>query len=190
MCTTTQFFFVCGHAATDQFRDGVCARPDVPNCYRDHPRAITLPKLCVACQQKYNELSSTQKRDVMHGEIGRRHEWATANEQPMNQIWQIPSRCFIDPGFQRIDPFAADGIKQEIEAFENGRYPPNWVIPPLNFRKRLNVPKPTTVYKRPPQVMYRMPPAPCCQSTMIRCWQGLKKVATGRHIDNRCRSGF
>lgn len=188
MCTTSQFFFVCNHAATDQFRDGVCTRPDVPDCYREPPNIIMLPNLCVGCKHKFDSLPRSRQDDILQGELGKRFDWAYANEQPMNQIWQIPSRCFIDPGFQRHDPFAADRIKQEIEAFENRKCPLG--VPLRGIRQQFNRTTPPYVPGKSTSYIYRWPPAPCCEGTMIRCWQGLKKLASGKHIDNRCQSGF
>lgn len=191
MCTTSQFIFLCNHKASNAFRDGVCPRPEVPNCYRDHPRAIIVPDLCWSCKREFANMSRRERNDLMKTEFGDRYARVAANEEPPNQFWHIPSRCFVDPGFQRHDPFAADRIKQEIEALENDRYAQSRGEPMMNFRQQFHNVK--AVYRhrfRPSPVRYVIPPAACCEGTRIRCWQGLKKLATGKHIDNRCRSGF
>lgn len=108
-----------------------------------------------------------------------------------NWSWHVPRRCFTDPGFQRVDPFAADRFKQLIEATEQRRreaYGPGACDPTRQGRHGWwNGQQWTTS-----AVRYSLPIGPCCAQAQLTKWlkeQSSKKVRDlGPHDEDRCFS--
>ena len=95
MCTTVQYFFSCGHPATHRFRNSICAISFSRACrIRDMDSWLRFP--CRRC---------TVQRLAVGIKIRTRPD---SDDQGYNDIWHIPSRCFVDVGFRTLDPFRDD----------------------------------------------------------------------------------
>lgn len=92
MCTTTQYFFCCGHPATHRFRNQICPQLKGRNCrIRDTNRFIEGE--CRKCQQ---ERQNRRQRPVVR------------SLDSFEDVWYIPARCFVDVGFRTLDPFLSE----------------------------------------------------------------------------------
>lgn len=107
MCTTTQFLFQCRHEATTRFRVGICGHAGSPSCQIEKT-IITIPKVCHNCKRAARKVDPALAEKIKHMEYRDQHDAIP----PLDYTWHIPTRCFHDPGFARLDPFAADRAKQ------------------------------------------------------------------------------
>ncbi|KIX93307.1 uncharacterized protein Z520_10950 [Fonsecaea multimorphosa CBS 102226] len=90
MCTTKRYLFLCCHPATHRFRNTLCDSPSVRGCQvRDFN--IILGHPCKKCSD--HGLAS------MHMDLG------AEQESGADDVWYIPTRCFVDAGFRTLDPF-------------------------------------------------------------------------------------
>ncbi|KAH0836273.1 hypothetical protein AYO21_10205 [Fonsecaea monophora] len=91
MCTTKRYLFLCSHPATHRFRDTMCNSPSVRGCQvRDYNVFLADP--CQKC--------SSRGMPSVHTAFG------GCQESGADDIWYIPSRCFIDVGFRTLSPFS------------------------------------------------------------------------------------
>lgn len=107
MCTAIQFLFKCRHQATRYFRVRVCSYVGSPSC-QIKKTSIPIPKMCHDCKRAAERIDPALPEKIEFSE--RQHQHKTI--LPDNYVWHIPTRCFHDPGFARLDPFAADRAKQ------------------------------------------------------------------------------
>lgn len=186
MCTFTQFWYECKHEASKPYRDGVCCRPCGPGCIMQ-TQNVVLSIPCERCRTRIRK-HHPEKLDARMRQIAR---LAQRQNQAMAQAyWHIPSRCFIDPGMQRADPFAADRIKQRIEAHERARLA-RWSTSSFRgFRQKLHNLKTRSLGKLPSgSIKYHYPGALCCQG--LRHWgTNPNKLVKCRLWDDRCVSHF
>lgn len=90
MCTTRRYLFLCSHPATHRFRNETCESPSVRSCQiRDYNVYLRHP--CQKCRSR-----------------GMASMYTGEQEPEYSDIWHIPSRCFVDVGFQKLDPFKKD----------------------------------------------------------------------------------
>lgn len=114
MCTSTRLYYSCGDEATKPFRVGVCIIPCSPAC-EVKSRTIRLPWNCPKCfWRQQSDTPETPAQSTLSTSDFKDGGGPSFSEM----FWHIPSRCFMDPGFQRLDPFAADRIKQQLGAEE------------------------------------------------------------------------
>ncbi len=101
MCTTSQYLYNCNHPASYRFRTWVCRDPASSSC-RIRDDNSFLPYSCPKCAAKSGPRSGKQ---------------ASGREKQNNidfsimvakKTWHVPSRCFIDTGFQNLDPFGTE----------------------------------------------------------------------------------
>ncbi len=98
MCATTQYLFNCLHPATHCFRTNVCRGVGHRNCHISD-RHKMLPYPCRDCAHKPQKM----RRDFPLSGLPAGYQ-ATGDE-PANEIWVVPTRCFVDIGFRTLDPF-------------------------------------------------------------------------------------
>lgn len=113
MCTSTRVWYGCGHEATKPFRAAVCLLPCTPAC-EVRFRILRLPWHCPRCLWGVHENTPGMNRSTILPMDYQEGSGPAFSET----FWHIPTRCFIDPGFVTLDPFAADRVKQQIEAEE------------------------------------------------------------------------
>ena len=93
MCTTRRYLFLCSHPATHRFRNELCQSPSVRGCQiRDYNVFLRYP--CQKCR-------NCGMAPVLSG-LG------NDQEPQYDDIWQIPSRCFVDVGFRKLHPFGEE----------------------------------------------------------------------------------
>jgi hypothetical protein len=92
MCTTVQFFFSCGHQATHRFRNATCPTEYSKTC-RVRDKNQWLKFMCRRC------ILRCQQQGV------KVYVPTDADHKQYEDIWHIPSRCFVDVGFRNLDPF-------------------------------------------------------------------------------------
>lgn len=103
MCIATRYFFSCRHPATKTFRSHTCRDHNNLPCELRHVDCFVY-KQCPNCAWK-------------SGHCPEASLWESRRYQLTQPIcWQVPSRHFIDPGFTYLDPFAADRLKNWIQA--------------------------------------------------------------------------
>ena len=87
MCTTRRYHFLCSHPATHRFRNEVCESPSVRGCLvKDFTVYLRHP--CQKCRNRGMASMHTGEQEPEYGDV-----------------WHIPSRCFVDVGFRKLDPF-------------------------------------------------------------------------------------
>jgi hypothetical protein len=110
MCTTNQVIYVCSHPATHRFRTGVCRNATHRRCtIHDETEVLSYP--CMDCAAL---LSKKRRRS---GD-GRDRPWemqGPPSKRLLSATWHVPSRCFVDVGFQTLDPFGV-GLHKEAPA--------------------------------------------------------------------------
>ena len=199
MCTTSQFWYQCQHAATQPFRDGVCCRPSPPACFTEN-KGYLLSRLCPICVRAREAKTAAQRRNATStpstpaSTASGQHDDQRSQQLEAihaNHFWHIPSRCFTDPGFQRLDPFAADRVKQQIESIERARTAKYRTGSFGTLRQRLHDLRTTRrdEWVSPP-VLYPVPTSPCCQGTKYFKEHLSKPDRRGLHTDDRCVAYF
>lgn len=143
-----------------------------------------------------------------------------ARKDPLESFeWEVPSRCFINVGFERLDPWAADRLKIRLQSeldntgkagsstFENKEN----IYPTPAARKRsfpglrqkfhdfraMDVFSPGTGFRgwrAAPRVKYHVELGPCCEKKRFsrETCAGVRKVGLGeaRSTDDWCTSSF
>jgi len=110
MCTAIQFLFACRHQATGYFRVRVCNYAGSPSC-QIKKTSIPIPKMCHDCKRGAERIDPALPGKIESSEHQHQHKAILTD----NYVWHIPTRCFHDPGFTTLDPFAADRAKQRRE---------------------------------------------------------------------------
>lgn len=97
MCTTTRYFFICSHPATYRFRNELCEFSGIRGCQvTDYNHFLRVP--CRRCKQR-----GIQPIPAVDGSLDDPELW--------DNVWYVPRRCFIDVGFQSLNPFEDDRNK-------------------------------------------------------------------------------
>jgi hypothetical protein len=100
MCTTNQVLFVCSHQATHRFRTSVCRQANRGKCkIYDATEILSFP--CMDCAAIVND----KRRKCGDGHDRPFQEQGPLPNRFLNITWHVPSRCFVDAGFQSLDPF-------------------------------------------------------------------------------------
>jgi hypothetical protein len=100
MCTTNQVLFVCSHQATHRFRTGVCRQANCGRCkIYDATEILSFP--CMDCAAILND----KRRKCGDGHDRPFQEQGRMPHRLLNTTWHVPSRCFVDAGFQTLNPF-------------------------------------------------------------------------------------
>src|SRR5271170_89636 len=101
MCTTNQVLFVCSHQATHRFRTGVCWQANRGRCkIYDATEILSFP--CMDCAAIVNN----KRRKRGDGRGGSFPQKGPLPNRLLHTTWHVPSRCFVDVGFQTLDPFS------------------------------------------------------------------------------------
>lgn len=183
MSEITKLIYSCGHQATNAFRDRGCPNPNTPACVPEqHNRQ--LDQGCPQCIRRARRYDPEL--------LKRLDPYPQRREDALGNIfWDIPSRCFTDPGFVRIDPFAADRMKQQMEATERARAARFRSSSFSGFRQKWHSMRmsgrPQSM--SPGEVVFQLPIASCCQKH--RFWNMCNgRVGKSRYDDDRCESQF
>lgn len=172
MCATSQYLYFCSHPASYRFRTGICRNPASSSCrIRDENCVLHFP--CHRCSTKTRSAGERIKRST------------DTNIMVAKNTWYIPSRCFIDTGFQNLDPFGT-GIPVE-SADQAGSQSP---LSPISRVPLFMKAKSTNVIGcgEPRQ------PSPCClKSRRMGAYQatrleGPEDRHRGRIVDSFCGS--
>lgn len=172
MCTTSQYLYFCSHPASYRFRTGICPNPASSSCrIRDENCVLHFP--CHRCSAKTRSMGERSKRTT------------DTNIMIAKNTWHIPSRCFIDIGFQNLDPFGT-GIPTESADQADSPPPlsPISRVPLFMSAKSTNMIMGEGLRK----------PSPCClKSRRMGAYQatrleGLGDRHRGRIVDSFCGS--
>lgn len=183
MCKTIQLLYRCGHAATGPFRSERCMSPGSRSC-ESVDFSQRLLQDCIRC-----------------GWRDRQRETGAANQPKLYRqgediVWDMPSRCFTDPGFQRIDPFAADRAKQQLQATQQTQasiyrsqsfhgFRQKW----HSFRASDGAHNTSGQGSGIGTVLFQRPAAMCCQShRFLNMCYG--RIVKGPKDDDECESQF
>lgn len=179
MCTTSQYLYNCSHPASYRFRTSMCHNPASSSCHIRDENSV-FPYTCTKCAAKIRTRKGKQAAE--------RSRYSTdVNIMVAKKTWYIPSRCFVDAGFQNLDPFGT-GIEREI----SGHAGPQSSL--ISIAGRASVMDETaTNYKsaRPSRQL-----SPCClRSSTMGAYQatrleGLEDRQRGRIMDSLCGSRF
>ncbi len=179
MCTTSQYLYNCSHPASYRFRTSMCHNPTSSSC-RIRDQNSFLPYTCTKC--------ATKTRTRRGKQADERSRYSTdINIMVAKKTWYIPSRCFVDAGFQNLDPFGT-GIETE-NGSQAGPRSPLTSIPggPLIVHETSNNYRSTGL---PRNI------SPCClKSSTMGAYQatrleGLDDRQRGRIMDSFCGSWF
>lgn len=210
MCVTIRYWFSCGHPATDRYRIGLCESPSSANCHiQDLNRRIAIPGRRCSCP-----IDPSIKVPPFHGNVNpekgivskevyeRYNVWHDAVVQAMAlqwnknierfdrdteefaEVWYIPARCFIDHGFQTLDPFRPKDSALEVSPYSTSPPQSPTIVRPS--------PRSGHVFKR--VVRSRRAISPCCQAQRrAGCVfsyraEGRDYRRGGRILDNRCQA--
>ena len=92
MCTTVRYYFSCEHPATHRYRTDVCETSQLGACrIKDTNKRLRIP--CGRCLI----------RQGIKFQIP-----AELQLKESEDIWHVPTRCFVDVGFRTLDPFRED----------------------------------------------------------------------------------
>jgi hypothetical protein len=177
MCATSQYLYLCSHPASYRFRTSVCRNPASSSC-RIHDENSVLPYACPKCSAK----SCTQNSKKTSERI---RQTTDINIMVAKKVWCIPSRCFIDNGFQNLDPFGT-GIKAE-SADQTGLQSP--LSPVSKVPLFMDGTKASNIAIGQPRQL-----SPCClKSRRMGAYQatrleGLEDRQRGRIVDSFCGS--
>lgn len=177
MCTTSQYLYICSHPASYRFRTGICRNAATSSC-RIRDENSVLPYACHKCAAQSRTRGGKQTAERM------RHN-ADVNIMVAKKTWYIPSRCFVDIGFQNLDPFET-GIQSESGDQAGPRSPlsPISKVPLIRDGRAAN--NTTTALTRQP--------SPCClKSRRMGAYQAtrleeLEDRHRGRIMDSFCGS--
>lgn len=181
MCTTVQYFFSCGHPSTHRFRTETCAALNSRACrVNDTDSWLGFP--CRRC---------TLVR-LAHGIKIRTPPEADTLEY--NDIWHIPSRCFVDVGFRTLDPFR-DDESQPVSPLS----PAPTILSPTTLRtssrwSQFGKDDRSTCAKLIARVMRFKKISPCCEDRARRGavpavrLEGRENRIEGRLMDDHCVS--
>ena len=178
MCTTVRYYFGCNHPATHRYRSDTCAASHTRACrVKDTDRCLRFP--CRRCLL----------RQGIQVQIPAEHEVPEPND-----IWQIPTRCFVDVGFRTLDPFG-DDKSQPVSPLS----PASTILSPLTGRS-------PSIHRRFPKddrskcaklfakVMRFKKVSPCCEERARRGaypavrLEELEDRIEGWVIDDHCES--
>ena len=178
MCIITNFSYKCGHPTTCTFRTAVCISPGSPSCVPTQ----YIEKVSECCK-RCNAIWRTGRKQLEPHPPSQDTELA-------GLLWHIPSRCFTDPGFQRLDPFAADKVKQQVQATEQARAAKHRLGSFGGFRQKWHKMKTSTRDQNTSgSVILRFLPAPCCERHQL--WNMCHgRMGKGQQDDDRCMSRF
>lgn len=177
MCTTSQYLYNCSHPASYRFRTSICRDPASSTC-RIRDENSFLPYTCTKCAAKTRTRKGADERSRYSTDI---------KIMVAKKTWHIPSRCFVDAGFQNLDPFGT-GIETETP---NRARPQSLLIStpggPLTMDE-------TGISDR--ALGHPRDPSPCClKSSRIGAFQatrleGVEDRQRGRIVDSFCGSRF
>jgi hypothetical protein len=101
MCTTSQILFVCLHQATHRFRTGVCRQANRGGCkIYDATEILSFP--CMDCAA----IVDNKRCKCGDGRGRPSFQQVLLPNRLLHTTWHVPSRCFVDVGFQTLDPFS------------------------------------------------------------------------------------
>ena len=114
MCKTIRYLYLCSHPATYRFRTALCSTPNRRKC-RVRDDSLILPYACSRCEAR-----NKTRAGRAWANLTRRCRDVEAEAK--EQIWYVPSRCFVDVGFRTLNPFET-GV-DEIDPCSSPRRPP------------------------------------------------------------------
>lgn len=185
MCTTTQYFFCCGHPATHRFRNELCPQSKGRICrIRDTNRFIEGE--CRKCQlERQNQRRRPRARNL----------------DAFDDVWYIPTRCFVDIGYRTLNPFLAETEEDPISPLTT--VPPPLPLSPAAPKTEScsgEVTSPRSekspVKRVFPRFWRQKKSSQCCEDmTLANAFQavGLEDYDArieGRIMDNHCESAF
>ena len=177
MCTTSQYLYICSHPASYRFRTGICRNPTSSSC-RIRDENAMLPYACPKCAAKSRTRNGKQANE-------RERQNTDITIMVAKKTWYIPSRCFIDIGFQNLDPFGT-GIEAESVDQAGPQSPLSAISKVPLIRDGRTANDGTT---GPPRQ-----PSPCClKSRRMGAYQatrleGMEDRQRGRIVDSFCGS--
>jgi hypothetical protein len=194
MCTTSQILFVCSHQATHRFRTGVCRQANRGKCkIYDATEILSFP--CMDCAAIVNN----KRCKCGDGRGGPFLHQGPLPSRLLHTTWHVPSRCFVDVGFQTLDPFSVRD-DQENSAGTVGRSQRAELLPVRMHVELVANRSPVLTYKRG---RWRVSTGnqnwqlnSCClrktregayQATRL---EGREERINGRIMDSFCESGL
>ena len=111
MCTTNQVVFKCSHRATHRYRTNVCQTANRRECWIWDQTSV-FPFPCRDCV-----VPDRQKRRRCGG--GGCNESSQQEgrlpDRLLDEMWHVPSRCFVDVGFKTLDPFGVGNDRKNVD---------------------------------------------------------------------------
>lgn len=201
MCTGARFWYSCRCPATRTFRDSTCCLPDPPTCYSTK-RDYVLPSTCPMCLRWDDRRNATTTLNAVPTETAKKLRGSHVEDKLVNDLidsgcwtWHVPSRCFTDPGFVRLDPFAADRYKRAIQYEAEERRAMcklrNWGSLKRRWEDIMDV---LAHRWSSSSIHFPVQLGPCCARATIarRLEESLtgETARRGPHGDDRCMSNF
>jgi len=177
MCTTNQYLYVCAHPASYRFRTSICRNPASTLCHIRDGNSV-LPYRCTKCEAKASTRNARQATE-------RARQRTDINIMVAKNTWHVPSRCFIDIGFQNLDPFGVGNQKKKVEQAD----PRPTLSPITRVPSTLDGKRASRIVADPPRQ-----PSPCClKGTKMGAYQatrleGVEDRQRGKIMDSFCRS--
>lgn len=127
-----------------------------------------------AKRQHTSEPGPSTERYTDIADIRRCRTWPFSDHGPQKKqgntyVWEVPTRCFIDPGFDRLDPWEADRVK--LRKWAEGEKDAESPKAETAAEKRCSLPDFRRVFHLLKAVMPSTPVEPdtkvgrCCQQT-------------------------
>lgn len=177
MCTTSQYVYICSHPASYRFRTNICRNPVSSSCRIRDENAV-LPYTCCKCVAKTRTRNGRRAGE----EIRQRTD---VSIMVAKKTWYIPSRCFVDIGFQNLDPF---GKGHEAESAYQAD--PRAALP---IESKISTILDATTQTNVATSQSRQPSPCCCRSKRMGAYQatrleGVEDRQWGRIVDSFCGS--
>ena len=180
MCITKQYLFNCGHEATHRFHSDMCPTARTRSCcIRDVNEWLSFP--CRKCARNG------------HGGWKRYCAGLQQDSDTYNDVWHVPSRCFVDVGFKTLDPFAREPRSEPVSPMSPAPAPTE--ATPARKRQSMWASFPSS--NRCSWLLEKMRlkhSSPCCESSAqkgafqaVRL-EGCNDRIEGRIVDNHCES--
>jgi hypothetical protein len=189
MCTTNQVIYICSHRATHRFRTGVCRNATHGRCtIHDETEVLSYP--CIDCAA----LVSKKRRRSGDGRDRPCEMQGPPSKRLLSATWHVPSRCFVDVGFQTLDPFSV-GLHNE-EPAETLVRPLRAEISPFGMHMELVASRSSVQVEqhgrwRLARSNEKWPLSQCCQmETSYGAYESTRLEGPGERVNGRIVDSF
>jgi hypothetical protein len=179
---TIQYYFCCGHPATHRFRNQLCQQSKGRSMCRIRDVSKFIDSECRRCAlDRLRRAQSSRPRPTA-----------------FDDVWYIPTRCFVDIGFRTLDPFLSGSSEPKSPLTGVPTLSPLTMELPRRASLWENPSSPRTerspIDKFFPKFLRLKKTSPCCdEKSFADAFQAVRLEdydarIEGRIMDNHCES--